>query len=69
MTRPHQPASRPTRKALPAFTMTELLVSMGILAMVLVLTTSMVTHTQKTLRSARSSAASVRWTARTPRMK
>mgnify|MGYP001823291443 CR=1 FL=1 len=43
------PARPPARSARTGFTMTEMLVSMGVLAMIMVLTTSMVTGTQKTL--------------------
>ena len=48
------------RGARAGYTMTEMLVSMAVLAMILVLTTNMVSGTQKTLRSARSSAAQFR---------
>lgn len=58
--RPTTPARPPRITCRKAFTMTELLVSMGVLAMVLVLTTTMVSGTQKTLRSARSSASQFR---------
>lgn len=44
------------RHQAPGYTLTELLVSMGILALILALTTNMVSGTQKSLRTARAAA-------------
>ncbi|NNM30385.1 MAG: Verru_Chthon cassette protein C [Akkermansiaceae bacterium] len=58
---PERSRRRPATRGAPrGFTLTEMLVSMAVLALILVLTTNMVSGTQKTLRTARSSAAQFR---------